>query len=88
MVRGGGGCFTGRLEPHIGGQDGVAGALQIYALWYDGGERVKRLYRLPGGVLRIQSDNTKYPEIEVQPSEMEHIRIIGRIVHVAGEGGL
>ena len=61
---------------------------KVYALWYDGGERVKRLYRLPGGILRIQSDNTKYPEIEVQPSEMEHVRIIGRIVYVAGEGGL
>jgi phage repressor protein C with HTH and peptisase S24 domain len=34
----------------------------VYALWYDGGERVKRLFRLPGGGLRIHSDNSdKYP---------------------------
>jgi len=61
---------------------------KVYALWYDGGERVKRLYRLPGGGLRIQSDNPKHPTIEVPPNEMEHVRIIGRVVHVAGEGGL
>lgn len=61
---------------------------KVYALWYDGGERVKRLYRLPGGVLRIQSDNPKHPTIEVPASEMEHVRIIGRVVHVSGEGGL
>jgi hypothetical protein len=24
---------------------------KVYALWYDGGERVKRLYRMPGGGL-------------------------------------
>lgn len=61
---------------------------KVYAIWYDGGERVKRLFRLPGGGLRIQSDNPRHPTIEVAPAATEHVRIIGRIVHVAGEGGL
>jgi phage repressor protein C with HTH and peptisase S24 domain len=61
---------------------------KVYALWYDGGERVKRLFRLPGGGLRIVSDNTRFPTVEVQPSEIEHVRVIGRVVHRSGTGGL
>lgn len=61
---------------------------KVYALWYDGGERVKRLFRLPGGGLRIKSDNDGHPTIELQGDSIEHVRIIGRVVHVAGEGGL
>lgn len=61
---------------------------KVYALWYNGGERVKRLYRLPGGGLRIASDNPHYQTIDVTSTDMEHVHIIGRVVHVAGEGGL
>lgn len=62
---------------------------KVYALWYDGGERVKRLYRRPGGGLLIHSDNvTKYPQLSLTPDEAAHVRIIGRVVHVSGEGGL
>lgn len=61
---------------------------KVYALWYDGGERVKRLYRLPGGGLKIKSDNDTYPAIELSADTVELVRIIGRVVHVAGEGGL
>lgn len=61
----------------------------VYALWYDGGERVKRLFRMPGGGLRIHSDNAdKYPDIVLPPGELEHVRIIGRVVHQSGTGGL
>jgi phage repressor protein C with HTH and peptisase S24 domain len=61
---------------------------KVYALWYDGGERVKRLFRLPGGVLRIVSDNPRFPSLEVPPAELEHVRVIGRVVHRSGVGGL
>lgn len=62
---------------------------KVYALWYEGGERVKRLYRMPGGGLRIHSDNdSRYPDIVLPPADLEHVRIIGRVVHIAGEGGL
>jgi phage repressor protein C with HTH and peptisase S24 domain len=60
----------------------------VYALWYDGGERVKRLYRRPGGGLRIKSDNPRYDTIELSASELEHVRIIGRVVQISSEGGL
>lgn len=60
----------------------------VYALWYEGGERVKRLSRLPGGKLRISSDNKAYDPITLSADELEYVRIIGRVVHVSGEGGL
>lgn len=61
---------------------------KVYALWYNGGERVKRLFRLPGGGLRIHSDNQEYPDIDLGVDSMEHVRIIGRVRHRAGKGGL
>lgn len=62
---------------------------RVYALWYEGGERVKRLYRLPGGGLRIRSDNaTDFPEIVLGPEYTGHVRIIGRVIDRSGPGGL
>jgi phage repressor protein C with HTH and peptisase S24 domain len=84
------------MEPAIYGGDSllidtsqveVADGL-VYALWYDGGERVKRLFRLPGGGLRIKSDNPDHGTIELGPDYAGHVRIIGRVVHRSGTGGL
>jgi phage repressor protein C with HTH and peptisase S24 domain len=61
---------------------------KVYALWYDGGERVKRLFRLPGGGLRIKSDNPEHGSIELGPDYTGHVRILGRVVHRSGTGGL
>lgn len=61
---------------------------KVYALWYEGGERVKRLYRLPGGGLRIKSDNSEFGTIELGPDYAGHVRIIGKVVHRSGVGGL
>lgn len=61
---------------------------KVYALWYNGGERVKRLFRLPGGGLRIASDNPSHQTIDIHSGDLGHVHIIGRVVHVAGEGGL
>jgi phage repressor protein C with HTH and peptisase S24 domain len=61
---------------------------RVYALWYEGGERVKRLYRMPGGGLRIKSDNAQFETIELHADDIAHVRIIGRIVHRSGKGGL
>ena len=60
----------------------------VYALWCEGGERVKRLFHILDGGLRIASDSPKYETIELAPEQVEHVRIIGHVVHVAGEGGL
>lgn len=51
------------------------------------GERVKRLFRLPGGALRIKRDNPAFDSIDVPPGEIENVRVIGRVVHRSGTGG-
>lgn len=60
----------------------------VYALWYEGGERVKRLFTLPGGGLRIASDNPRHQPIDLAPERAGDVRIIGRVVHRSGMGGL
>lgn len=51
---------------------------EIYAFDHDGMLRVKYLYRLPGGGLRIRSENhEEYPDEIIQPEQLSHIRILG-----------
>ncbi|NMG64349.1 hypothetical protein GPA19_05240 [Azoarcus indigens] len=62
---------------------------RVYAVWYSGELRVKRLYKRVDGGLIVHSDNERdYPKLDVPPDQLEHIRIIGRVVHVQGTGGL
>lgn len=51
---------------------------EIYAFDHDGMLRVKYLYRLPGGGLRIRSENDEeYPEETLSAEQAAHIRILG-----------
>jgi phage repressor protein C with HTH and peptisase S24 domain len=53
---------------------------KIYALDHEGMLRIKRLYSLPGGGLRIVSYNRdEYPDEILQDSDTKKIRIIGRV---------
>lgn len=61
---------------------------KVFALWYDGGKRIKRLFQLPGGGLRIKSDNSEHPTIEVRPDQLAHVKVLGRVLHRSGDGGL
>lgn len=61
---------------------------KVFALWYEGGERIKRLWKLPGGGLRIKSDNPEHETIDVLSANADSVRIIGRVVHKQGDGGL
>lgn len=92
-------CMTARgdsMEPSIWDGDSLVVDIsqtdvidgRVYAMWYEGGERVKRLYRLPGGGLRIKSDNPEFAPIELTGPQLEHVRVIGRVVHRSGRGGL
>ncbi|EPO7860483.1 TPA: helix-turn-helix domain-containing protein [Pseudomonas aeruginosa] len=53
----------------------------MYAIDHDGQLRVKQLYRLPGGGLRIRSFNSEEHPDERYTAEdaAEHVRIIGRV---------
>lgn len=62
---------------------------KVYVIWYAGELRVKRLYKRVDGGLVIHSDNVReFPPLEVPIADLEHVRIIGRVVHRQGTGGL
>lgn len=51
---------------------------EIYAFDHDGMLRVKYLYRLPGGGLRIRSENDEeYPDEVLNADQMATVRILG-----------
>lgn len=51
---------------------------EIYAFDHDGMLRVKYLYRMPGGAIRIRSENDEeYPDEILTPEQASHIRILG-----------
>lgn len=52
----------------------------MFAIDHGGLLRIKRLYRVPGGGVRIKSINPDYPDETITPEEMRDcFRIIGRI---------
>ena len=51
---------------------------EIYAFDHDGMLRVKYLYRIPGGGLRVRSENSEeYPDEIIEPEQLSHVRILG-----------
>lgn len=51
---------------------------EIYAIDHDGMLRVKYLYRLPGGGLRIRSENAEeYPDETLTAEEAANVRVLG-----------
>lgn len=53
---------------------------KMYAVDHDGMLRVKMLYRLPGGGIRLRSYNIdEHPDEHYNGEEAKHIRIIGKV---------
>lgn len=53
---------------------------KMYAINHDGMLRVKRLYKLPGGGIRLRSYNTdEYPDERYEADDMKHIKVIGKV---------
>ena len=53
---------------------------KMYAIDHDGMLRVKMLYRLPGGGMRLRSYNIdEHPDEHYNTEESKHIRIIGKV---------
>jgi transcriptional regulator with XRE-family HTH domain len=64
---------------------------RLFALAYAGEARVKRLYQLADGRLRVVSDNpdkAKYPDEFIEGDDLNNVLIIGQVIHKMGEGGL
>lgn len=58
----------------------------VFAIVYAGEMLVKRLFKLPDGSIDIVSDNPKYKSLVVQPDQLEHIDIVGRVKYRSGMG--
>ncbi|MGZ4968007.1 MAG: LexA family transcriptional regulator [Methylobacter sp.] len=53
---------------------------EIYAIDHDGSLRVKYLYKMPGGGMRIRSENREeYPDETLSHEEAKRVRVIGWI---------
>jgi phage repressor protein C with HTH and peptisase S24 domain len=53
---------------------------KMYAINHDGMLRVKMLYKLPGGGLRLRSYNLdEYPDERLDADQLKHIKVIGKV---------
>nr|WP_302848442.1 S24 family peptidase [Moritella viscosa] len=54
----------------------------IYIMHYDNNLLMKRLQMLPGGIIRVKSDNSMYDPWEITKSQLdgEELALIGRVV--------
>ncbi|MGL6122110.1 MAG: XRE family transcriptional regulator [Shewanella sp.] len=53
---------------------------KMYAINHDGMLRVKMIYKLPGGGLRLRSYNTEeWPDEHLDTEKLKHIKIIGKV---------
>lgn len=60
----------------------------VYAIWYGGGVRPRRVHVLPTGGLRLKPENPTHETVDVSEQQAAALRIIGRVVHREGRGGL
>lgn len=61
---------------------------RTFAIYYDGLMRLRRLFGIPGGGLRIETDNSRHPTLVLTKADVDHVTIIGRVVQRSGIGGL
>lgn len=62
-----------------------------YSIIYAGEARVKKLFKTPGGGIRIVSanpDKASYPDEIVPPDDLESMYLIGQVIDKMGSGGL
>jgi phage repressor protein C with HTH and peptisase S24 domain len=53
---------------------------KMYAINHDGMLRVKMLYKLPGGGLRLRSYNLdEYPDERLDADQLKHVKVIGKV---------
>lgn len=61
---------------------------RIYALWYGTGIRPRQVFILPNGGLRITATNATFGSLDIAPADVAGLKVLGRLVHRAGRGGL
>lgn len=61
---------------------------KTYAVWFGNALRPRRLQLLPTGGIRVHPENSDFATVDIQAADIAALRIIGRIVHRSGKGGL
>ena len=61
---------------------------RTFAIYYDGTTRLRRLFGVPGGGVRIETDNPRHQPINLSAADMAHVTILGRVCYRIGRGGL
>lgn len=62
---------------------------KTYSVYYDGVERARKCFRLPGGGLRLVANNAAaYPALDLSAEQAKAVKIVGRVVQRVGSGGL
>lgn len=59
-----------------------------FVIHYGEGERARKLFRLPGGGLRIEANNKDYPSLDLSAEQAKAVIMVGRVVQRMGRGGL
>ena len=61
---------------------------KTFSVYYAGVELPRKCFRLPGGGLKLMANNTQYASLDLTPEQTRSVKIVGRVVHRAGSGGL
>lgn len=61
---------------------------KTYAVWYGAALRPRKIFMLPSGGLRLTAANSEFTAVDVSAAEAQDLKILGRVVHRAGKGGL
>lgn len=80
------------MAPYINDKDAVGVDIsdieprenEVYALFLDGHQMIKRIFLEGGGVLRLESDNKAYKDKIIGPDSGASLHIIGRVRYRSG----
>ena len=80
------------MAPYINDKDAVGVDIseiepkegEVYALFLDGHQMIKRIFLEGGGVLRLESDNKIYKDKIISPENGDSLHIIGRVRYRSG----
>lgn len=75
LIRGGEPILCSRAERHLKASDG------IYVLRLEGDILVKHMQRLPGGKVRVFSENPSYAPFEITLGDGVDFAVLGKVLH-------
>lgn len=59
---------------------------RVYAVYFEDEPLVKQIFKQAGGGLMLHSFNGKYPDRTISPEQLEHVKVVGEVIHRSGSG--